>query len=205
MFKYIVALGIIFSGVQAWADDCLSFKNTQTVNISKPDINVSIIQPQEEMELAHHGHVIASLFQEIGVVAEAVFIKTGFCVSIKSIDVKYGYNDFLVHIDKSYKKNSCAFNAVLDHEQKHIDTYLSVIDEFKQEIEETFSVAADSVMPVFIEKKSDFNTAVEALHQELQSHPDLILMTQKIKAAEEIRNKKIDQIEDGADLMKCFE
>jgi hypothetical protein len=66
-------------------------------------------------------------------------------------------------------------------------------------------VAADSVMPVFIEKKSDFDAAVEMLNQELQNHPELVLVTQKIKAAEEIRNKKIDQTENGADLMKCFE
>jgi hypothetical protein len=31
------------------------------------------------------------------------------------------------------------------------------------------------------------------------------LVKQKIKAAEEIRNKKIDQVEDGSGLMKCFE
>jgi DNA-directed RNA polymerase len=60
-------------------------------------------------------------------------------------------------------------------------------------------------MPIFIEKKSEFDSALEMMNQELQAHPDLILVKQKIKAAEEIRNKKIDQVEDGSGLMKCFE
>ena len=42
------------------------------------------------------------------------------------------------------------------------------------------------------------------MNQELQSHPELVLIKQKIKAAEEIRNKKIDQNDDGSDLKKCF-
>ena len=55
------------------------------------------------------------------------------------------------------------------------------------------------------EKKSDFDNAIEVINQQIKNHPDLILMIQKIKAEEEIRNKKIDQIENGVDLIKCFD
>ncbi len=205
MLKHIFSLLWFCLCFSAQADDCLEYKSTPVINLVKPDAKTEIVQPDEKMDITHHGHVIASLSQETEVIAEAVFIKTGFCVSLKGINVKFGYSDFLVQIDKSYKPGTCPFNAVMEHEQKHIDTYLSVIDEFKSELENTFFVAADSVMPVFIEKKSDFDAAVEMLNQELQNHPELVLVTQKIKAAEEIRNKKIDQTENGADLMKCFE
>lgn len=201
----ILGLFLFFVCFSASADDCLKYKITPEINLSKPDAKTNIIQTDEEMDLSLHGQVVANLTQETEIVAEAVFVKTGFCVSIKSINVKFGYSDFFVKIDKNYKKNTCPFNAVMKHEQKHIDTYLSVIDDFKQELKQTFFTAADSVMPVFIEKKSDFDAAVEMLNQELQNHPDLILVTQKIKAAEEIKNKKIDQVENGSELMKCFE
>ena len=60
-------------------------------------------------------------------------------------------------------------------------------------------------MPIFIKTKSDVDLAVNKMNQELQSHPELVLIKQKIRAAQEIRNKKIDQIETGEDLFKCFE
>ena len=43
------------------------------------------------------------------------------------------------------------------------------------------------------------------MNNELQSHPDLIIIKQKIKAAEEIRNKKIDQNNNKNELEKCFD
>ena len=72
-------------------------------------------------------------------------------------------------------------------------------------IKNTFFTAADSVMPVFIAKKSEFDNAIEIINNKIKNHPDLILTIQKIKAEEEIRNKKIDQLETGEDLIKCFE
>jgi hypothetical protein len=187
------------------ADDCLEYKQKPEVVLSKPEYTVEINQPYESMDLSHHGHVIASMSQKTGIETELIFIKTGFCVVLKNIEVEFGYNNFLVEVDKSYKENTCPYDAVMAHEQKHINTYLSVIDDFKSDLEDTFITAADSVMPVFIEKKSDFDNAIEVINQQIKNHPDLILIIQKIKAEEEIRNKKIDQMENGVDLMKCFE
>ena len=206
-YKIIVNLIFLFMFISCplLADDCLEFKQKPKVVLSKPEYNVEINQPNESMDLSHHGHVIASMSQKTGIETEMIFIKTGFCVVLKNIDIEFGYNNFLVEIDKSYKENTCPFNAVMAHEQKHIDTYLSVINDFKSDLENTFFTAADSVMPVFIEKKSDFDNAIEVINQQIKNHPYLILMIQKIKAEEEIRNKKIDQIENGVDLIKCFD
>ena len=38
----------------------------------------------------------------------------------------------------------------------------------------------------------------------IQQHPDLILIKQKINAAQEIRNKRLDQNETGTELKSCF-
>jgi len=65
--------------------------------------------------------------------------------------------------------------------------------------------AADSVMPMFIKSRDDVDMAIEKINNQLQNYPDLILIKQKIKAEEEIRNKRIDRYEDGTDLIKCFE
>lgn len=205
MFRNFFIFLFMFISCPLLADDCLEYKKKPEVILSKPKYTIEINQPDESMDLSHHGHVIANLTQKTNIETEVVFIKTGFCVSLKSIDVEFGYNNFLVEVDKSYKENTCPFNAVMAHEQKHIDAYLSVIDEFKSDLENTFFTASDSVMPVFIEKKSDFDNALEIINNKIKNHPDLILIIQKIKAEEEIRNKKIDQTEKGEELLKCFE
>ena len=59
-------------------------------------------------------------------------------------------------------------------------------------------------MPIFVKTKSDISLAVDKMNQELQLHPELVLIKQKIKAAQEIRNKKIDQNNNSDELEKCF-
>ena len=90
------------------------------------------------------------------------------------------------------------------HEKKHIKQYLSVINDFKKELQDSIFSASDSIMPIFIKSKNDISLAIDKMNQELQSHPDLILIKQKIKAAEEIRNKKVDQNNNKSELEKCF-
>ena len=65
--------------------------------------------------------------------------------------------------------------------------------------------AADSITPIFVRNANDIDAAINELNAELQAHPDLILIKQKIKAAEEIRNKRVDQHDTGQSLQKCFE
>lgn len=202
--KIFMLFGVILSG-NAWADDCLQYKITPKIILNAPDWTKTVVQPEESMELWNHGNVEASFVEKSQIAADVKFIKTGFCVILKEMDVVLGYNDFLVKIDKSYKPETCAYNAVLNHENKHIQTYLSVIDDNKEDLHKTVFEAADSVMPIFVEKKSQVDAAIEQLNQAYQAYPGLVLLKQKIKAAEEIKNKKIDQDEDGAELMKCFE
>lgn len=59
-------------------------------------------------------------------------------------------------------------------------------------------------MPVFVRNEEDIDTALDTLNKNLQSHPDVILVKQKIRAAEEIRNKRVDENDDGARLKQCM-
>lgn len=203
--KFFVAWIGIFIVAPAMAYNCLDFKVKPEIDIVKPEYVVKVEQPDQEMDLTTHGHVQSSFISQYHIAAESTFIKTGFCVALKRIDVTLGYNEFLVNIDKNYIPGTCAYDAVMAHEQKHIDTYLSVLDGFQADIKKAVTVAADSVMPVFVERSSEINGAIEQMYEDLYSHPDLVLLNQKIRAAEEIKNNQVDQNETGADLKKCFE
>lgn len=203
MFRKIAAFIILMIPNFTFADDCLDYKLNPVVNINIPSWNKSVVQPLNPMDVLH-GDVIATLVDEFEITTDLTSIEDGFCVAIKNIDVTIGYSDFLVQIDKSHRPNTCSYNAILQHEDEHIRAYLSVIDDNKNLFKKSVQNAADSIVPVFIKNEKDIESAIDKLNNELQSHPDIILMKQQIRTEEEIRNKYIDINDTGETLRNCF-
>ena len=185
-----------------FADECVSYKITPRITVNNPSWTKEVVQPLEEMNL-WHGNVIATMVDNYDIVADITSIEDGFCVGIKQVDAEIGYSNFLVQVDIRHKPGMCSYDAVLGHEDQHIREYLSVIDDFKISLHDALYMSANSVMPIFVEDVADIDAAIEQLNNKLQSHPELILIKQKISAAEEIRNKKIDQNDAGAAIKKC--
>lgn len=201
--RFLLWIFVLLCVDTAVAADCMRFKINPSVFISKPDWKKTVVQPYAPMDL-WHGNVVATLVDKYDISVDVNQVNDGICVWLKSVDAVIGYNDFTVQIDIRHTPDTCAYDAVLNHENKHIDTYLSVIDDFNSDLNSAVSVAADSVMPVFVKSNDDVDGAIDMIHQELQNHPDLILIKQKINAAQEIKSKQVDQNEDGSELKKCF-
>ena len=186
------------------ADDCLSYKISPKINIKTPIWQKSIVQPLQNMDVLH-GKVIATLVDEFEITSDITSIEDGFCVALKNIDVKIGYSDFLVQIDISHKPNTCSYNAIAQHEDEHIRAYLSVIDDNYDLLKQSIVNASNSVMPIFVKEEKDIESAIDKLNDELQNHPEIILLKQRIKADEEIRNKYVDLNDNCQALKKCIE
>lgn len=203
MLKYF---GILFAFLcsSAFANECVSYKITPKITVSAPMWTKEVVQPLEPMDL-WHGNVIATMVDNYDIVADITSIEDGFCVGIKQVDAEIGYSNFLVQVDIRHQPNTCSYDAVLMHEDQHIRAYLSVIDDYKVGLHNALYSAADSVMPVFVYNAEDIDKVIEKLNDKIQSHPEMILIKQKIKADEEIRNKRIDKNDNGAALKKCFE
>lgn len=206
MCKYFwLFSGFLFGFViiSANANECLSYKTTPNISIKVPDYTIEIVQPRKPMDLLH-GNVVATLVNNYDIVADITPIKNGYCVGLKSIEASVGYTDFLVKVDSRHKPESCSYNAIINHENKHIYTYLSVINDYKLEFKKAIYSAADSIIPIFIKEQSDIDITIEELNDKLQTHPDIVLMIQKIHADEEIKNKYIDRVENYSELKKCL-
>lgn len=203
MKRFIIGFLLIFA-MSARADDCLDYKLKPRIDIETPDWTKEVVQPLTPMDYLH-GNVIATMVDNYDITADITPIEDGFCVGLKSVAATIGYSDFLVKIDLRHSPDTCSYDAILSHEDEHIRAYLSVIEDNKTELYNAVYGAADSIMPVFVRTESEISDAVDKLNTELQSHPDLIIAKQKIKAAEEIRNKRVDQVDTGAALKKCFE
>lgn len=185
-------------------DDCLAYKLSPKITLDTPVWSKEVVQPLRHMDLLH-GNVIATMVDNYDIVADITNIEDGYCVTLKSVFATVGYSDFLVQIDIRHQPDTCSYNAILSHEDEHIRAYLSVIDDYKKELKDSIYTAADSITPIFVRNTSDIDAAITELNAELQAHPDLILIKQKIKAAEEIRNKRVDQHDTGETLRKCFQ
>lgn len=204
-FKRILILFYVFFPYVVYAgNDCLNYKLTPKITIQSPIWEKNVVQPLKEMDLLH-GDVIATLIDEFDITSDITSIEDGFCVALKNIDVLFGYSNFLVQIDISYKPNTCPYNVILQHEDEHIRAYLSVIEDNQDLLKKSIKSAADSVVPIFVRDTKDIESAVDKLNYELQNHPDIILLKQRIKAEEEIRNKYVDINNNGEMLKKCFE
>lgn len=203
MFKKIYIFILPWVCGIAYGNDCIKYKHIPNVSISSPIHENRIVQPDEPMDKLH-GNVLATLIQDFDLVVDIIMHEGGYCVVLKKVDATVGYNDFLVSIDKSHRKGSCTYSAIINHEKKHVDAYLSVINDMKSDIQDSVFNAANSVMPVFADSREKIDSVIENMNYEIQSHPEVILIKQKINAAQEIRNKRVDQKEDNIELKICL-
>jgi len=201
MLKKIICF--LFIPFCAYANNCVEYKKIPEINILKPVYKTSVASSNEPMD-KFHANVVATLVEDYDIAVDIFSSDGGFCVVLKSVDALIGYNDFSIKIDGSHQPNSCEYNAILNHEKKHIDAYLSVIDDLETDIKNSVFNSANSVMPIFVSSRDDIEFAIGDINQKMSEHSENILMKQKINAAMEIRNKRIDQNEDNHELKLCF-
>lgn len=198
-FFWIFCAMLVLPG---WAGNCLKYKVSPRVSLSVPEWKMQIVQPKEQMNF-WHGNVLATLVDNYELITDVEQVDGGYCVFLKKVKAQVGYKDFLVHIDSRHAPQTCGYDAILDHEKKHVLAYLSLVDDMKEDVKEGVEDAADSVMPVFVEKITDVPSVIDGMNLDLRTHPNLILVKQKLRAAQEIRNNQIDIKENGADFSEC--
>jgi hypothetical protein len=185
------------------SDDCLDYKLKPKININTPVWQKQVIQPLQSMDILH-GNVVATMVDNYEITTDITSIEDGFCVALKNLDATIGYTDFMVQIDISHRPNTCSYNAILSHEDEHIRAYLSVIDDNYNLIKQSLFDAADSITPLFVKNQNDIESAIDKLDEQIQNHPDVILLKQRLKAEEEIKNKRVDQNDTGKRLKSCL-
>lgn len=204
-------LFFIFLAFPVIADDCIQYKKTPFVNIKNPEWTKTVVLSDEPMDeykgknfsFKLHGITETSFMEKYEIDFNVIPEQDGYCLVINGADVLIGYENFLVKIDKSHKVNSCSYNAVLKHEEKHIDAYLSILKDMEPDIKNSIFNAMNSMMPMYAPDFESIDSLVDELYKKIEKHPELVLLNQKISAAQEIRNKRIDQDENNYELKRC--
>ncbi len=185
-----------------FASDCMQYKASPLVQITTPEWNKKVVQPDAPMD-SLHGTVVASFDEEYDLQVAAQPVSDGYCVMLNKLDATLGYSDFLVNIDRSHTPNSCGYKMTLEHEDEHIAAHLAAFKSESDNMQKSTQAAADSIMPIFVKSLDGVNAALDKMQQEFQSHPDIILMKQKLSAQQEILNKKVDERDDGIRINLC--
>ena len=172
--------------------NCLPHQTTPIVEITIPNWTYEIIQPREPMDL-WHGSVIARMQNDFEISANKIETKNGACITLGAVHATIGYTDFRIQIDARHRQNSCEWDAILAHEKKHIDAYLSIIEDYESQIIAAIKTASAAAQPIFINSNLELSAALDALNYSVRNHPSVVLTLQKISAAQEIRNLRIDQ------------
>ena len=194
---------LFFIPMMSFGDDCLDYKLKPKITINNPSWEKRVVQPLQQMDILH-GDVVATMVDNYEITTDITSIEDGFCVALKNLDATFGYSDFLVQIDISHKPDSCSYNAILQHEDEHIRAYLSIIDDNQDLLKQSIESAADSIIPIFVKNQQDIEFAIDKINEQIQTHPDIILLKQQLKAEEEIRNKRVDQNDNNNYLKSCL-
>ena len=104
----------LFCVNDAFAGVCDKFKKSPEINLEKSDWDI-IIKPSDEDLWPIGGFVNVRPFSSLTPNIGYVFNGKYYCVFLNNIDATVGFRDFEITIDKKYDKDSCEYNAVLDH------------------------------------------------------------------------------------------
>ncbi len=58
-----------------------------------------------------------------------------YCARVQSLSARIGYDPITVYVANEFQKGTCAFQAVLSHEQKHIDVNRALLNEYGPKIQ----------------------------------------------------------------------
>ena len=72
------------------------------------------------------------------------------CVSLHKMKVKIGFPSVDIYIDKKYKKGTCNYRVVKEHENYHARVQQEGLKFFTPKIKEAYKIAANNVKPVEI-------------------------------------------------------
>lgn len=74
----------------------------------------------------------------------------GFCVDVTSLQVRLRYSDMTVFIPESYRKGSCEYEAVLEHERQHVQVNEEVLQAFADDFRKKARAIVEDINPIYV-------------------------------------------------------
>lgn len=73
-----------------------------------------------------------------------------YCASPESFEMNIGFSDFLVYIDRRYKRGTCEYRAIRKHENTHVSLYRAYLARHLPELRSRAEIAARRIKPAVV-------------------------------------------------------
>ena len=116
------------------------FKVRVSISIPKPPVNHSLSRAQLTKKSFHGpdamvlGLMVPDLSVETRVEQASMEIDGHTCYWLEAVDVDLVYKSIEVFVAREYRKGSCEYNAILRHEQEHVDIARDNLERYKPKI-----------------------------------------------------------------------
>ncbi|MCP4393769.1 MAG: hypothetical protein GY804_05820 [Alphaproteobacteria bacterium] len=81
--------------------------------------------------------------------------KDNICVQLESVDIYLGYGDIVVYVDSQYQRGSCMFDAILRHENTHVNIYQTFLAHYSKYLKQTAEYLSKNQKPVWVSSKDE--------------------------------------------------
>lgn len=174
---------LAFVSHNAKAFDCKGSEPTVNVNIDTGQVVYDFDRDRKYISnvfnkdngksgLSHHtAGLTAAIFKsQITGSVKLISVGSRTCVQLETVDIYLGYGDIIVYVDKDYPKGSCMFDAILRHENTHVNIHQT-----------------------FLAHYSDYLKKMAEYHANKQES----VWVRSMKEAKKVRNKMVQNIMDG--------
>ena len=119
-----------------------------------------------------------------------IFKNNMHCLYVKAAELKVGFKKMQVFIDRKYSKGSCAYKAILDHENTHVSINEAVLTRFMPTLQPVFNKAVEQ-MPI----RRSFNSKATTVKMRDELLVTVNQMVDRLAAELKREHAKIDTIE----------
>ncbi|MCK5295554.1 MAG: hypothetical protein KAJ75_01570 [Alphaproteobacteria bacterium] len=142
--------------------DIKTFAN-KGYKVNKSNGTRTLAMPSRKGNIQHiPGITVATL--KIGVKTETKTVRIkngkGFCIYLDNATVSIGYPKMEVYVAKRYKKNSCEYNEILNHEKTHVSIYHNTLNFYAPHIEQSVKNIAKEIKPTWVSSKDKIEPTI---------------------------------------------
>jgi hypothetical protein len=112
------------------------------------------------------------------------------CVGVRKISVKIGYDTLRVYIDKKYRKGTCEYKVIKDHEDYHVRVGKEAVYFFRPDVEKALKKAVRRLKPIVVHSQAEVQPAFEKQVNQIMSEIQPVINHMNAKIAE--KNYQID-------------
>ena len=199
--KFIILLGCLLFAKSGVAGECDEYKKSPEITLKKAEQNIVIKKSDKDLWPVG-GFVNIQPFNSVSPKIGYVFNGKFYCVYLDSVDATVGFRDFEITVDKKYKKDSCEYNAVLEHENHHITDAKNAFEKVFPKVEKILTDVANSLEPIYVESAEGVPYAMEKISDNIVKNKKLKNLVQEFQKQQESDAKKLDEKPDEK-LQKC--